>query len=236
MLTGVENDLLTQAVGARAMVADRAETAGGRIDLRLEELVADAAVVGQAQPAGRWRRSWRPLAGEPCEPQSRNLDHHATDAVVELAGLDRAALRNHARHAAQFQGDAAVEAARVEQEIAGVIRLTAGRQAPGQDRRRQVLRLRQFLRGGRRLAFHAVFQARQVFLERTAVRRIDAAAEATVQRRQRPGRVDAAAGATCRAKPLTGSRRSSPAGRPSGGLARSTRASPWNSSADAGEV
>ena len=117
------------------------------IDLGLEVLVADATVVGQAHPAGRRRRAGRPFAREPGEAERRNFDHDAADAFVELAGLDRAALRNRAGQAAQFQGDAAIEAARIQDEIAGVARLTTGRQPAGQRRRRLVLRLYQLLHG-----------------------------------------------------------------------------------------
>src|SRR5262249_17077024 len=70
---GVEDQLLAEAVAARAVVAEGAEATGRRVDLCLEVLVAHPPLVGEADLA-RGGRTTAVARGEPREAERRHLD------------------------------------------------------------------------------------------------------------------------------------------------------------------
>src|SRR5262249_31672058 len=119
---GIVNELLTEAVRPAAVVADRNESAGCRVDGRLEELVAHASFVRQPHARGWRRRSRQRGSGHPRKAQAGHLDHEPAGAIAKLARFDRASDMDRPVQVEQLQSGAPREATRIEQEVARIIR------------------------------------------------------------------------------------------------------------------
>ena len=115
------------------MVADRLHGAGGGIDLDFEEFIADRIgfSIAEAEAASHRGRAGRTFARNPGEAERGDFDDGVQRGAVKLAGFDRTVDGQRRFGAVEFQRRAAGEAARIQQQVAGLIGCGADLQTVG---------------------------------------------------------------------------------------------------------
>src|SRR5262249_17033083 len=109
--TRVKNQLLTDLIHSRANVAQAAQTTGLRVDLRFQELIANAIVAGQRHPRCCLRGS-KPSAGrQPSKTECRYIDDGMNLAVDNLASMHRFRARSQRAAPSKLNHDSPSEAA-----------------------------------------------------------------------------------------------------------------------------
>src|SRR5262249_51789204 len=153
-------------------IADRLEPAGDRIDLGLEELVADgvARLIAEAELLDHRLRAGRALLGEPAEAESGDLDDGAEAIAGELAGLDRAGNPQRASGRAGLDDGTAGEAARVEQQVSRLVFGRSGLQAVSERRRDPLFESGELVEiGGLWPGFDRLFETAQFIIDHQRV-------------------------------------------------------------------
>ena len=185
--------------GRRVRKSRTAQPAGRRVDFRLEEFVADDILLGEAHASFGRRRPRLPGARQPSETERRHFDNDAQLVRVELRRLDRTLNREWSVDGIEFQRHAARECTRVDEHIPRPIVHSANLQSGNQFLREFTLDLDEIGFGRRRAIGMTVqpfgFQHVLDFLQAAnrGVVRVARRNQGSMDRRQRPGRVDAPA-------------------------------------------